>query len=473
MKQKRFWNSKLFWIIIAFVFSVGLVIIVVVFKFIYTFQPSFYSYSSYVDPQTVKQINKKYTYKEYASANEFEFALENNKAIAGIGSDYSIVSLIRQGKIAPIRKEMEKIIKKQYPFTTPLSWEDYWTEEAKQQMQEYDKYLKTEETQFFLKEKFNDPNDPKNPNNYDEFKFSDFVVPYFINDKVIALDTKKIWNKIDMTQEDVIKELKLDSQNTPTLEKVLEALNTSNSNVKIQWTKNERENVVLGDTISNPKEKWNTEITENNYLEWLNNFAKIVKDGTGFSMDNTNKNLFDTDSDIILNNLINPTSKINVTMIYNGDALDAYYGHDNFQSIQDGDCVRIIRSNYTVRVLDCFVVSSSISQNEKEKLLNNFNELLFNGMFSDENELLAKDKNEFNTSGIIRIFDYVNYTPAAAGAYKYIYNNYFEDDEYAKYIYTVAKTDEKLGIYVKGIAPIEKNVLSKLTLAFQKKINGY
>ncbi|WP_022935373.1 hypothetical protein ACJA28_00080 [Mesomycoplasma moatsii] len=464
MKQKRFWNSKLFWIIIAFVFSVGLVIIVVVFKFIYTFQPSFYSYSSYVDPQTVKQINKKYTYKEYASANEFEFALENNKAIAGIGSDYSIVSLIRQGKIAPIRKEMEKLLN---PHEDKLwSWENYWTEETRQQMQEYDEYLNDPKIQDFLQKQFNDPY-------YKEFKFSDFVVPYFINDKVIAFDTKKIWNNIDLSQEEVIQKLGLNDQNTPTLEKVLEALNTSNSNIKIQWTKNERENVVLGDTISNPKEKWNTEITENNYLEWLNNFAKIVKDGTGFSMDNTNKNLFDTDSDIILNNLINPTSKINVTMIYNGDALDAYYGHDNFQSIQDGDRVRIIRSNYTVRVLDCFVVSSSISQNEKEKLLNNFNELLFNGMFSDENELLAKDKNEFNTSGIIRIFDYVNYTPAAAGAYKYIYNNYFEDDEYAKYIYTVAKTDEKLGIYVKGIAPIEKNVLSKLTLAFQKKINGY
>lgn len=459
MKQKRFWNFKLFWIIIAFVFSVGLVIIVVVFKFIYTFQPSFYSYSSYVDPQTVKQINKKYTYKEYASANEFEFAMENNKAIAGIGSDYSIISLINQGKIAPIRKEMEK-------FLNPnKGWEDYWTLGAQQQMKEYDEYL----NQSFLQKQFNDPY-------YKEFKFSDFVVPYFINDKVIALDTKKIWNKIDMTQEDVIKELKLDSQNTPTLEKVLEALNTSNSNVKIQWTKNERENVVLGDTISNPKEKWNTEITENNYLGWLNNFAKIVKDGTGFSMDNTNKNLFDTDSDIILNNLINPTSKINVTMIYNGDALDAYYGHDNFQSIQDGDRVRIIRSNYTVRVLDCFVVSSSISQNEKEKLLNNFNELLFNGMFNTEKELKKIDEKDeilFNENGIIKIFDYVNYTPAADGAYFYILNNYFEDDEYAKYIYTVAKTDEELGIYVKGIAPIEKNVLSKLTLAFQKKINGY
>ena len=206
----------------------------------------------------------------------------------------------------------------------------------------------------------------------------------------------------------------------------------------------------------------------------------MIFEGTGASISNIKRNLFDSDSDIILNNLINPTSKIDAAFIYNGDALDAYYGHDNFSAITDGDRLRIIRTKYTVRILDCFVISSSIDDNEQKKLLEYFNDIIFKDIFVTEEELnKSNPETIYQDNVILRIFDYVNYTPTAKSAYDYIYKNYFYDeetqtyDEIARSIFQVSSTNEQLGIYVKNLSPIDKETLSKLTLAFQKKLNGY
>ncbi len=465
MNKRRF-NKKMFWIILLSILSLGFFIAIIIIKCINPFKPSFYAYSSYVDPQTQKEINKKYTYKEYGTAVDFEYMLENNKAVAGITSDYSIIALIKEGKLAPIRKQVEEI------NSLSGNWVDYFSDESKEQMASY---AIDETTQEMLRKKY-----PEYGAGYD-FQFSDFVVPYFINDKVIAFDTKKIMNKLNVTLEDVND---LFGSSNPTMVEALKTLNSQDSNLKVQWTKNERENVAIGSTESNPEDNWVINIDDSNYNQLLNYFSQMVSEGTSASMSNIKVNLFDNDSDIILNNLINPSSKINTAMIYNGDALDAYYGHDNFSEITDGDRLRIVRSKYTIRILDCFVVSSSISEKNRLNLLKNFNDYLFNGMFTTEeqfNQMLTEDITEediFNQHGIMRIFNYVNYTPAAKGANLFIYNHYFKNedgsfDEVARDIYKVAKNDPSKGLYVRSIPFIEKSVISKISLAFQRKLNGH
>ncbi|MBD5423119.1 MAG: hypothetical protein HDR43_01330 [Mycoplasma sp.] len=453
--------KKIIILVATSILSITFLVVILVLKIVFPFKPSFYAYSSYVDERTMKQINEKYTYKEYSTVNDFEYAIENNKAIAGITSDYSIISLINNGKIVPIRKQIEEI------NNLKLNWTDYFTEESVSQMNDYDKYI-SEDIQKRLREEFGEYGE-----NY-TFKFSDFVVPYFINDKVIAYDTTKVLNKKDTSDNP------FNFSNYPTLEEALRELTSVKSDIKIQWTKNERENIVNGPTIDNPGNKWSTEIDNNNYQKWVEDFATIILDGTNAPISDIKRNLFETDSDIILNNLINPSSKIDAAFIYNGDALDAYYGHDNFQEIQDGDRLRIIRTKYTIRILDCFVVSSSISKEERKNLLTDFNSWLFNGMFSSKDELTFINPNIiYEQDGIMRIFDYVNYTVAAKGPYEYIYENYFLDeengkvDDIARSIYKVAKNDPDQGIYVRSLAPIEKETLSKLTLLFQQKLNGY
>lgn len=466
--MKKSINKKMIIFIVIGILTLGFIIFIICIKSIYTFKPSFYAYSSYVDNKTKKMISKNYSYKEYGNVSEFEYAFENNKAVAGITSDYSIISLINEGKLAPIRQDIMKI------NNLINNWEDYFSDSVKEQMNFYNSTL----DQTFLKNKFGD-----NDINNGDYKFSDFIVPYFINDKLIAFDTQKVLNKKNLTLDQVNKELSLNNNSTPTIIEALKSLNqhTTNKSFKVQWSKNERENVVLGATYENENinENWSTKITNDNYEQLLNNFSKIVKEGTGSSINDVKKNLFDTDSDIILNNLINPDSKITTAIIYNGDALDAYYGHDNFSSVEDGDRVRILRTKYTVRILDAFVVSSSIDKNKRLELLTNFNTSLFANMFKSKEELEKIDPNKiYQSDGIMRIFDAINYTPAAKGAYEYIYENYFEDengnqDEIARDIFQVAKTDLTIKIFVSPISYIEKEVLSKLTMAFQKKLNGY
>lgn len=447
-------------------------ITIICLKVAFPFKPSLYFYSSYFDKTTVEDINKKYTYKEYGEVNNFEFALENNKIIGGITSDYAIISLINEGKVKPLRKKMEIINNLDQKGKT---WESYFTPEVVEQMNSFND-LFTIENQELLRNMYG----YEYGANY-TFKFSDFVIPYFINDKLLAYDTSKIFGELNMSNNP------FNFTKTPTLVEALSALSSKLNDIQIQWTKNERENVVLGSSINDPEPntRWNTQITNQNYLELINNFADMIFDGTGALISDIKRNLFDTDSDIILNNLINPTSKIDAAFIYNGDALDAYYGHDNFNAITDGDRLRIIRTKYTVRILDCFIVSSSISDQDQMNLLTYFNDILFKDIFVDSKTLEDNDEEHpgtnYQTNAILRNFDYVNYTPAAKSSYDYIYNHYFYDeqtkmqDEIARSIYQVASTNTSSidAIYVKPISPIEKETLSKLTLAFQKKLNGY
>ena len=458
--------KKIIGIITGVVALLASIITIICLKIAFPFKPSFYSYSSYFDEKTVEDINKKYSYKEYGDVNSFEFALENNKIIGGITSDYAIITLINEGKVSPLRKKMEQIMERIKPNCfLNNTWEEYFTPEAVEQMNSFDPYL----DQKLLQTMYGNEYGSKYV-----FSFSDFVIPYFINDKLLAYDTSKVFNEINMPKDP------FNFTQAPTLVQALNALRGKLNDIQIQWTKNERENIALGSSINNPENNWDTTITSQNYLELINNFANMIFEGTGASISNIKRNLFDSDSDIILNNLINPTSKIDAAFIYNGDALDAYYGHDNFSAITDGDRLRIIRTKYTVRILDCFVISSSIDDNEQKKLLEYFSEIIFKDIFVTDEELnKSNPETIYQDNVILRIFDYVNYTPTAKSAYDYIYKNYFYDeetqtyDEIARSIFQVSSTNEQLGIYVKNLSPIDKETLSKLTLAFQKKLNGY
>lgn len=423
------------------------------------YKPAFYAFSSYVDNETSKEISKNYSYKEYGSVNEFEYAIENNKAIAGITSDYAIINMIKKEQIAPISKKIAKIAK------IENIWE-YFTEATINQMDWYNKFIDNQ-TQNKLQNKYK--------NEYGEnyvFTFKDFVVPYFLNEKIIAYDTKKLFNKTNLEKDPL--GINNDLNNLENTLKLIKTKATQNNvKTKFQWTKNEMENVVYGSEYNN--EVFSTQITEENYQKLLNNFSNIVKNGTGDLMSNNSVNIFDADSDIILNNLINPASKINIAFLYNGDALDAYYGHDNFNEVDDGDRLRVIRPKNNIRILDAFVVSSSINDQQMINLLEIFNDLVFNNMFKTKNEIEMKGDDVYKEKGIMKIFDFVNYTPAARGAYEYIKDNYFynekigKDDEIAKDIFQIEKRPNYNAL---PMAPIDKQTLSNLTLNFQKKLNG-
>lgn len=435
---------------------------VVVIKIQNPYKPAFYTFSSYLDKGSARELDKHYKHKEYATVSDFEYLFENNKAIGGITSDYAIVNLIKKGSIAPISKKLEVIT----GITTGFS--KYYTDETNEQMTFFDQFL-DEETQIMLRSRFG----KEYASNY-VFKFSDFIVPYFLNDRVYAYNTEKMG---------------LGSNSIPTPEfkdysvaNVLKALvsQNKNKNTKIQWSKNEFENTVFGSEYNNGT--FSTELDITNYQQIFNNWNSLIVEGTGKQMNDSTMNIFENDSDVVLNNLVNPQSRITASILYNGDALDAYYGHDNFASTQDGDRIRIVRTKNNIRILDAIVVSSSISDAEQNNVLKRLDPIIFNNMFKTKQEIEVKadqleqeNKSIYSENGIMKIFDYVNYTPAAKGAYEYIFDNYFiqEDesiDTLAREIFIV--NSNLPGYKAFPMYPIDKQTLSELKHIFNKKLNS-
>lgn len=480
MKWKS--HKKILYLLVS-ILSFGFVATILSIKLTNPYKSAFYIYSSYVDDQTKKEIDKKYSLKEYGDFNSFDYAIRNHKVIAGITSDYLIINLIKDGKIAPISREIRLLYEKKHqPLNEDLS--SYFTKETQDQMQQYNNgfggiftgLVNDDETQNMLRKKYPEYCE-SNPNYV--FKIEDFIVPYFINDRVYAFDTKKILGKLfDVGTEKNPLGLQLNNKGlaTSTVD-VLKKMFEKGKDVVIQWTKNEIENSIIGSEYNN-LQNFNTQISEQNYFSLVNNFDAIVKAGTKVPMSNNQTNIFEPDSDVILNNLINPASRIKAAILYNGDALDAYYGHDNFKEIKDGDRLRIVRTENNIRVLDAFIVSSDTTQNQRESLISFFDQHLFNNMFTPLVELEKKyisptsevDPQIWEQNGIARIFDYVKYTPSALGIFEFIKKYCFKlndgtDDLVALDIFEVKSNG-------KPIAPFDKQVYSKLVSLFQKRLNG-
>ena len=509
--MKTLWTwvkAKVGWVFVGIASLIGLITVVSL-KTVNPYKPAFYLFSGYLDEQSKKDIDQKYTVKEYGDVNEFDFAIANQKATAGITSDYLIVNLINEGKIAPLSMEMRELNGEKNDkneVVKPLSKQDYlgyFTDEAVTQMNFFDKFI-TPETQARLRKDY-----PEYGTNY-SFTFSDFVIPYFMNDQVYAFDTNKILGETYAKGEEINPlGFKTDKQNIPWAETVTEAMKTivdaakEHGNIpKIQWVKNEIENSFLGSEYDD-HEKFDTALTEDNYLTNLENFSKIVQEATGASMSNNSVNLFETDSDGILNNLINPDNRINIATLYNGDALDAYWGSDNYEGkMEDGDRLRFVRTKNSIQILDAFVVSSDVDADTRKELLEYFNYWMFNYVFKTKEELIEiRDALEvlpeterkysfYELPGMLRIFDFVNYTVSAKGIYDFLVEDYFvieeeeeeaktkadgdagDEEEPAPVIDQIALNIFKLSPNAKPISPVDKELTSKLTTAFQRKING-
>lgn len=51
--------------------------------------------------------------------------------------------------------------------------------------------------------------------------------------------------------------------------------------------------------------------------------------------------------------------------MYNGDALDAFYSEDNFQSVESG-LIRFIRPKNTYMLMDNWIISKSLSKKKQQ-----------------------------------------------------------------------------------------------------------
>ncbi|WP_261368934.1 hypothetical protein [Mycoplasma struthionis] len=118
---------------------------------------------------------------------------------------------------------------------------------------------------------------------------------------------------------------------------------------------------------------------EKNYRLAIDSFIKFVKNTTGRDIKNTKYNYLSSDGLELLNHLIEPKEgRSDAAVIYNGDALDAYYSEDNFSSVEEGK-VKYIRPKTNYMLMDNWIISKSLSDKEAEEFTKTLAETIYHG----------------------------------------------------------------------------------------------
>lgn len=427
-------KKMLLWLLIPFVFF-GVLTSGIIYKSINPYKPTIYNYQSYVNPDLISEIEKNYSYREYKNNSEFNNAIDNNKAIAGISTDYMLVDLINSKKISKIEFE------KAFQITDPTK---FYSDQTNKQLEFFDKFIA--------------PNSKvKGDIDGDGIadKFSEYIIPIWLNNKVFIYNSEKIGNNIpnfnnNFSYKNILKEL------------------TKNGVSTLSWTNAPIENSVVGSEISS--EGFETTLTNDNYVKRIDQFSQIVKDGTGHAISDVSVNVFEDDSDVVLQSTIDPKSFIEGSYLFNGDALDAFWSEDNFSNVPSGT-IKLVKPSNSPSFIDGFVVSSSISSDKQVELLKNLNNVFFEGKFKTKEEISSEvtidGKIEWNKLASLSNFDYVNFTPTSKGEYDFILENYFnEEDEpdLAKSFYEISTQQ------IIPIAPISEELQSKIVIEFKRRL---
>ncbi|MGL5308463.1 MAG: hypothetical protein ACRC9F_00220 [Metamycoplasmataceae bacterium] len=430
MKNKKTW----LWIFFPIVFF-GLMMTGAIYKTINPYKPTIYNYQSYVNPDLIPEIEKNYSYREYKLNSEFNNAIDNNKAIAGISSDYMLIDLINNNKISKIN------------FLEAFGVENptlFYSDATNKQLEFFDKFIA--------------PNaSVKGDADGDGIadRFSEYIIPIWINNKVFIYNSDKINNNVpdftgnDFSHENILKELR-------------------RSGVDVwSWVNAPIENSVIGSEL----ESFDTTLTNNNYVKRIDQFAQIVKNGTGHEISDFSVNVFEGDSDVVLQSTIDPKSFIQGSYLFNGDALDAYWSEDNFSNVPTGT-IKLVKPRNSLSFVDGFVVSASISEKNQVELLKNLIPAFFEGKFMTKEEIALEVTSEDGTidwEGLASLsnFDYVNYTPTSIGEYEFVLENYFVDEDepgIAELFYIIE------AYQITPIVPVNEELQSRVAIEFRRRL---
>ncbi|VEU78933.1 Uncharacterised protein [Metamycoplasma arthritidis] len=335
------------------------------------YRPSIYNYESYLAPEIKNKLKQNYNYKEFKEVNEFTQALNAEKAIAGVGSDFQAAQLIIDNKIRKI--DFTKIFNE-----NANSWEyrkKLFRPAIVKHMEAFDRYIydaiankKHPKARILDQEKKTYDVDGDGKADH----FYDYIIPYYSQDKGIAYNTNKS-TRPHLDTEAATKELANQNGKLNWLE-IVEILKKYNYK-RFGWTNAYYDNLMLG-AINKNVSNYN-QITEENYKEYIDSFVDFVKKATGANIKDTDLNFMSNDGLELLNHLIEPKAKrSDAAVLYNGDALDAYYSRDNFDSVQDGN-VRFIRPKNNYILMDVWIISQGLSDKDTNTLLQTLKENVY------------------------------------------------------------------------------------------------
>lgn len=459
------------------------------------FRPVFMNFQAYLDKDAMKELEEKFQYQEFSELNEFSRAIESKRIIGGIASDFEVARLIIGKQLKKVK--YEKILQQVKNINDPDNFtangmlkksivEKYLRPETVKHMDSYNKYLVDKDQKAIDIDKDGIPDE-----------MWEFMLPYYIQDKVIAYTTGTYSN--DKKTEIELRSNRLtdeEKENGITFEKQ-DFISIANKLVeqgydRFVWTEASRDNLLIGSEIANADKKPNEstysgEVTVSNYESMIEAFLKVVQDGTGKSFRDNSRNKALSNGSDLLNSLIDPNKNDSVGVMYNGDGIDAFYASDNFDSVTDG-AIRYIRPKNNITLLEGLVIPEYIPKKTEEDIYDIAYNSIYKGVDYSFDEYLSeittfvktpfytiqnvideetketseqivweKDENgelvwekegknnyvatvDYSLLPSARNFDYVNYTPSWKTDFEVIKQFYFNDSVLAA---TIPGQDEE------------------------------
>ncbi|UWD33868.1 type 2 periplasmic-binding domain-containing protein [Mesomycoplasma molare] len=435
------------------------------------FKPIIMNYQNYISTDIRDSLSENFSYKEFGDVSEFSKAIEDNRVIGGVGSDFQIVrmaqkQLLRKIDFARLFKSNEEVAKgfrndnnvsnEQFIAQKRKAIEKLLRKETLEHLDNYNQFM------YILGDEKKGIIDIDKDGIQDQLW--EFIIPYYIQDKVFTYtvgdydengekkplkEAVKNWSE-ERKKEIREKGIRFEKQDVISIGKTLQ----ENGYKYFIWTESMRDNLLAGsEIVNNPNFKNNgyTGVAdEQNYKEQIKKFLELVENTTSAPLSNTEINSVKSSGLELLTALIDKGVKQEVGFIYNGDALDALNGNDNFDYIEDGTSVRIIRPKNNLTLLDGWIITKDIDDNLANQLLDDLYENLYRGNdYSLEQLIFESSKNvrynyvasddgykeekgraytlDFENVPSLKNFDFVNYTPAFKSTYDYFEKFYFND----------------------------------------------
>ncbi|TPR53888.1 hypothetical protein [Metamycoplasma neophronis] len=402
--RTKIWRAILF--ILSFVAVIIVVAVALALKLTNRYRPSVYNYESYLSPNIIQKLKEKYNYKEFKEINEFTQALTQEKAIAGVGSDFQAAQLIIDKKIQKFNFEL--IYGK-----GANEWENrkqFYTKTVIKHMEDFDALILStldnmekegRETGFIIQrdsqgKALNYRLGSEKPSEFNGGwdHFYDYILPYYSQDKGVAYNINENTRpnlNINLAQEELNEQSeKLSWQD------VFHYLRNAKY-THFGWTNAYIDNLMIGAMTYG--EDWKNKFTkvvngtrlfdfnEENYKDAIDSFNKFIFEATGHDIKSTQFNFMSSDGLELLNHLIEPkVGRSDAAVMYNGDALDAYYSEDNFASVEEGK-IRFVRPKYNYLLLDNWILSSGLTREEADEFTKTLAEVLYHNNIGTNGDL--------------------------------------------------------------------------------------
>ncbi|EXU60996.1 hypothetical protein [Mesomycoplasma ovipneumoniae] len=456
---------------IALALSVVSVVFIASFsKSSFPFKPVVYNFEAYISDFGRDVINKDFNYREFGDVSEFTKAIEDNRTIAGVGSDFQIARLAQKGLLQKIdysklfpNWELTKVFQKPQNYESfslaqrqefinkkRAAFEEMFRPEIVEHVDKYDQ---------FMKDAYDPQKDLDTDNDGIQDRFWEFFIPYYTQDKVIAYtigdydvdgkrkNLRKFQGNWSAEQKEKIQEkgLKFEDQSLSGIGKTLR----KNGYSFFEWTEAMRDNLLIGAEKTN---QYGQILTENNYKSFVDGFIDYIGEISGFDYFNLRHNVFKTSGLDLANSVIDPSLNQDVGFLYNGDSLDAHYSKDNHEELEEENTIAIIRPKNNLTLLDGWIILKDTSPELTDKIYNSLYEGIYKGEDFDLEEIVQKAKVEvafsfvqnsqtekfepkkgkgfyfdYESIPFLANFDYINYTPTFKKSFEFFKKFYFND----------------------------------------------